>query len=61
MTRIGTNHFATIGQANAYYFNMGFSFEDVQEKLRVKEIEIGKPKAEGKILIDKDGRYHIES
>lgn len=60
--RTGTNHFATHGQAEAYYFNYGFSFKDVREKIRNKEIEVGKPQIkEGESLsLDKDGRYWIE-
>lgn len=62
MKRIGTNHFATYGQAGAYYFNQGYSFEESREKIRNKEIEVGKPQIkEGESLsIDKDGRYWIE-
>lgn len=63
MTRTGTNHFASIGQANAYYFNLGYSFQDVQDKWKNKEIEIGEPLAKGHdnsyLEKDKDGRYWI--
>lgn len=60
--RIGTCHFATFGQANAYYFNLGYSFEDVRNKWANNEIQIGKPEIkEGETLkIDKDGRYWIQ-
>jgi hypothetical protein len=58
--RTGTNHFVSIGRANAYYFNLGFSFEDVQEKWKTKQIEIGKPVTNKLVTKDSDGRYWIE-
>lgn len=61
-TRVGTNHFATHGQAQAYYFNQGFSFEAFQEKLKQKEFKVGKPDVpeENLIGLDSDGRYWIK-
>lgn len=63
MERTGTNHFATFGQANAYYFNLGHSFEDVREKWNKKEIEVGPPQIkEGeKLFKDSEGRYWLIS
>ena len=55
----GTSHFINIKSAITYYENMGFSEDDVREKLIEGEIHIGEPEAwAGHYLrVDKDGRF----
>jgi len=56
--RTGTNHFISIDKAIAYYAPQGETRNDVLEKWKNLEIEIGeinKPNYE----LDKDGRYWI--
>ena len=56
----GTSHFININSAITYYENMGFSADDVREKLIEGEIHIGEPEAwAGHYLrLDEEGRFH---
>lgn len=62
-TRTGTNHFEGLDAAIKYYAAQGESRDDVMEKWKKLEIEIGEPLAKGHdnsyLEKDKDGRYWI--
>jgi hypothetical protein len=58
MTRTGTNHFISIDAAIKYYAAYGFNRNDVLNKWKNLEIEIGEINKPNYIL-DKDGRYWI--
>jgi hypothetical protein len=58
-TRTGTNRFISIDKAIKYYAAYGFNRNDVVNKWKNLEIEIGEiNKSEYKL--DSDGRYWIE-
>ena len=57
MKRTGTNHFISIDAAIKYYA-YGFNRNEVLEKWKNLEIEIGEINKSNYIL-DKDGRYWI--
>jgi hypothetical protein len=63
--RVGTNQFRTFEAAVSYYEAYGFSREDVARKRMAGEIICGgrcpQVKAGERVLIDSDGRYHIET
>lgn len=61
MTRIGTNCFISINAANRYYAEYGLTPADVREKLRTKEIRIGRPKvANGEqVDVNAEGRFVV--
>lgn len=60
MTITGTCYFPTLHDAYMYYENL--SIFEVAEKIRNKEIFLGKPTLKfGEILFIKDRRYHIHS
>lgn len=56
----GTSHFININSAITYYESMGFSADDVREKLIEGEINVGEPEAwAGHYLkVDSEGRFH---
>ncbi|MEE9353337.1 MAG: hypothetical protein V3U94_02820 [Candidatus Thorarchaeota archaeon] len=56
----GTSYFVNINSAITYYEDMGFSADDVREKLIEGEIHIGEPEAwAGHYLrLDEEGRFH---
>ena len=56
----GTSHFININSAITYYWKMGFSADDVREKLIEGEIHVGEPEAwDGHYLrLDEEGRFH---
>jgi len=56
MTITGTHYFISLDSAIHYYSNYGFSREDVLEKWKKLEIEIGKPSGK-EVVLGKDGRY----
>jgi hypothetical protein len=58
MTRTGTNHFKNLDAAIKYYAAYGFNRNDVLNKWKNLEIEIGEINKPNYIL-DKDGRYWI--
>ena len=60
-TQWGTNHFASIYDAECYYGNLGFNNEDVKKKIKTQEINIGRPKLKKNQIarLDKDLRYQI--
>ena len=58
MTIINTHHFVSLDSAINYYSNYGFNREDVLEKWKKLEIEIGKPLGK-EVVLGKDGRYSI--
>lgn len=66
MTIVGTAHFVSYMHAYEYYRPMGYSPEDVSEKISEKEIFIGAPPSDlmgkGGIIRTIDGgkRYGIE-
>ena len=56
----GTSHFINIKSAITYYEDMGFSADDVREKLIEGEIHVGEPEAWAghRLRVDEDGRFH---
>lgn len=56
----GTSHFVNINSAITYYENMGFSADDVREKLIEGEIHVGEPEewAGHYLRVDEEGRFH---
>ena len=56
----GTSHIININSALLYYETMGFSAQDVREKLIEGEIHVGEPEAwAGHYLrLDEEGRFH---
>jgi hypothetical protein len=56
----GTSHFINVKSAITYYEDMGFSADDVREKLIEGEIHVGEPEAwAGHYLrLDEEGRFH---
>ena len=56
----GTSNFKDLNSAIFYYENMGFSEDDVREKVREGEIGIGFPDVWEchYLVVDRDGRFH---
>ena len=67
MIRYGTAYFftfkSTINYYRPYFETSQETKEGVKEKIKNKEIFLGKPKTkEGeRLYLDRDGRYHIET
>ena len=55
MLREGTCHFISMRAASAYYGR-----SEALLAMREGRIKIGRPKTQFPVIIDDDGRYHIE-
>ena len=61
MTTVGTENFMSRRHALKYYRDHGYDSKDVDRKMHVGEIFIGRPARElgTLITVDVDGRYHL--
>ena len=58
----GTAYFKDLKSAISYYANYGYGVNEVEQKIKIKEIYIGKPslkRGEKLLLIDDGLRYAI--
>ncbi len=62
MTKYGTSHFVTLYAAQRYYAKQGDDAKSVNNKIKEKNISIGKPavQLDERLSLDNDGRYFIE-
>ena len=60
--KIGTSHFISLQRAVKYYAPYGYTRQDVENKIKLNEISIGRPttKPDEHLLINyNEGRYYI--